>query len=74
MRLSSVKLLDYLKIFIDLPLEINDDRPTKFLHQKKAIQQFIQLRFQFFLDKQYYPLLIMIIRDFQQYLDRRAPS
>ncbi|WGM03606.1 hypothetical protein [Arsenophonus nasoniae] len=57
---------------ISLPPENDDDRPTEFFYdtQKEAIRHCVRLGTQFFLDTQYYPPLVTIIRGFEQRPDQ----
>ncbi|WGM08318.1 hypothetical protein QE197_22370 (plasmid) [Arsenophonus nasoniae] len=60
------------RFMISLPPENDDDRPTEFFYNtpKEAIQHCVRLGPQFFLDTQYYPPLVTIIRGFEQRPDQ----
>ncbi|MDR5616710.1 hypothetical protein [Arsenophonus sp.] len=57
------------RFMISLPPENDDDRPPEFFYNtpKEAIRHCVQLGPQFFLDTQYYPPLVTIIRGFAQH-------
>ncbi|QBY45723.1 hypothetical protein QE197_19485 (plasmid) [Arsenophonus nasoniae] len=60
------------RFMISLPPENDDDRPPEFFYDtlKEAIRHCVRLGPQFFLDTQYYPPLVTIIRGFEQRQDQ----